>query len=371
LIEDSRSQCVRWVKKRILQKSELDSEISWANNNGSGMIAGTNKENFAVYRGGYNCRHSAIPFKLTPSQKKRLDKDQTEKETETETETKVEDQISEVKKKVKTNKKQQEKVSNQEQLNEEFFVSSQTPELNKKFFEVVADADSAAKFSNTGSVPVGLLTPTEASAPTKRTDLFLNKPKVVAANIPKLQQGTGGICSYWSSTGKTAGLSVKIRKNETIIKKNYSNELNSLYEDREKFLKQNPSLTLNARNNIIVDGHYFAEGDKIYGIFSMSELKDQNIAPTITHEFAHLIHNNVDPKNRDFLKSFARQRRITLNDAPTVYGQTNWSEFWTESFSAYVYAPEWFEKYNKKTFDFFKDLVKEYKIDIDTIIQYK
>jgi hypothetical protein len=73
LIDDSRSQCIRWVKKRILQKSDLESEIGWASNNGSGMIAGTNAENFAVFRGGYNCRHSAIPFKLTPSQKKRLE----------------------------------------------------------------------------------------------------------------------------------------------------------------------------------------------------------------------------------------------------------------------------------------------------------
>ena len=73
LIDDSRAQCIRWVKKRILQKSDLESEIGWASNNGSGMIAGTNAENFAVFRGGYNCRHSAIPFKLTASQKKRLD----------------------------------------------------------------------------------------------------------------------------------------------------------------------------------------------------------------------------------------------------------------------------------------------------------
>lgn len=73
LIDDSRSQCIRWVKKRILEKSDLPSEIAWANNNGSGMISGTNAENFAVFRGGYNCRHSAIPFKLTESQKKRLD----------------------------------------------------------------------------------------------------------------------------------------------------------------------------------------------------------------------------------------------------------------------------------------------------------
>jgi hypothetical protein len=333
------------------------------------MIAGTNKENFAVYRGGYNCRHSAIPFKLTPSQKKRLEEDQTE--TETETETKVEDQISEVKKKVKTNKKKQEKVSNQEQLNEEFFVSSQTPEFNKKFFEIVADADSAAKFSNSGSVPVGLLTPAEAAAPLKSKNLFINKPKVFASNVPRLTDGTGGMCTYYSSNGKTAGLSVKTYKNDTILKKNYSNQLNSLYEDREKFLKENDSLYLNGKGDIIRNGYKFTEGDKIYGIFSMSELKDNNIAPTITHEFAHLIHNNVDPKKRDILTSFARQRQIRLTDAPTSYGETNWSEFWTESFSAYVYAPEWFEKYHKKTFDFFKDLVKEYKIDIETIIQYK
>jgi hypothetical protein len=37
------------------------------------MIPGTTVDNFAVYRGGYNCRHSAIPFKLTKSQKRELD----------------------------------------------------------------------------------------------------------------------------------------------------------------------------------------------------------------------------------------------------------------------------------------------------------
>lgn len=83
LIDDSRPQCIRWVNKRILQKADLESEIGWASNNGSGMIKGTNAENFAVFRGGYNCRHSAIPFKLTPSQKKRLDNpEQQQKEEE-------------------------------------------------------------------------------------------------------------------------------------------------------------------------------------------------------------------------------------------------------------------------------------------------
>lgn len=68
LIDDSRPQCVRWVGKGTLLLDELQTEISWAYSNGSGMIPGTTPNNFSVYRGGYNCRHSAIPFKMTKSQ---------------------------------------------------------------------------------------------------------------------------------------------------------------------------------------------------------------------------------------------------------------------------------------------------------------
>ena len=45
------------------------------------MIPGTTPNNFAVFRGGYNCRHSAIPFKLTKSQKAELDKQQIKNNT--------------------------------------------------------------------------------------------------------------------------------------------------------------------------------------------------------------------------------------------------------------------------------------------------
>lgn len=64
LVDDSRPQCVRWVGKEVLPFDTLSSEITWANNNGKGMIPGTTPQNFAVFRGGYNCRHAAIPFRL-------------------------------------------------------------------------------------------------------------------------------------------------------------------------------------------------------------------------------------------------------------------------------------------------------------------
>lgn len=66
LVKDSRPQCVRWrrEKKGILSYKELSKEISWAYNNGKGMIPGTTKENFCSLRGGHNCNHSCIPIRL-------------------------------------------------------------------------------------------------------------------------------------------------------------------------------------------------------------------------------------------------------------------------------------------------------------------
>lgn len=64
LVKDSREQCIRWDGKGYLLKSELQAEINWAYRNGAGMIPGTTPENFTIYRGGYNCRHTAVPFKI-------------------------------------------------------------------------------------------------------------------------------------------------------------------------------------------------------------------------------------------------------------------------------------------------------------------
>jgi hypothetical protein len=69
IITDSRAQCEYWVTKKILTLDELAIEINTASSKPpgylgdqkcSGMIPGTNIDNFSVYRGGYNCRHRAI-----------------------------------------------------------------------------------------------------------------------------------------------------------------------------------------------------------------------------------------------------------------------------------------------------------------------
>lgn len=63
LLNDSRPQCIRWINKYngVIPIEKLQSEINWAYSQGSGMNLATTASNFCTYRGGYRCRHKAIP----------------------------------------------------------------------------------------------------------------------------------------------------------------------------------------------------------------------------------------------------------------------------------------------------------------------
>jgi hypothetical protein len=68
LIDDSRGQCRHWVAMGTLTTDQLEQEIPIAIDGGflggfrcSGMKDWTNIDNFTIERGGWNCRHEAIP----------------------------------------------------------------------------------------------------------------------------------------------------------------------------------------------------------------------------------------------------------------------------------------------------------------------
>lgn len=76
IVKDSRAQCERWVtetkngKKGLILFADLQDEIDWADDNGTGMIPNTTPENFCQNRGGYNCRHIAYPVRSANYAKK-------------------------------------------------------------------------------------------------------------------------------------------------------------------------------------------------------------------------------------------------------------------------------------------------------------
>jgi len=69
LVKDSRLQCEEWVnfeengKKGLILFEQLEEQILFAENEGTGMIPDTTPENFCQNRGGYNCRHIAYPVR--------------------------------------------------------------------------------------------------------------------------------------------------------------------------------------------------------------------------------------------------------------------------------------------------------------------
>jgi len=69
IVKDSRAQCERWVREDkngkvgLILFEDLQNEINWAEDNGTGMIPNTTPENFCQNRGGYNCRHIAYPVR--------------------------------------------------------------------------------------------------------------------------------------------------------------------------------------------------------------------------------------------------------------------------------------------------------------------
>jgi hypothetical protein len=339
LIDDSRPQCRRWVNMRVIQKSDLAEQISWATNNGTGMIPGTNEENFAVFRGGYNCRHSAIPFKLTKSQREQLGIDAA-KNAATQT-SKIDDQIAEVTNDANKTSKEQAKQSI-DKINPNFVATTAPESVQKSFFELIENQDGAAKITNQNQTIISLLDDSQRADPSsnKNSALWQNKPQIDPQRIPYVPKNANGAC--WTNNKR---LSILYNEGQKIEGRNYSNECSNVSATRYN-------------------------GGKFWSMSSVSRAVDQNIAPTITHEFAHLIHNQVDPNLHPKMKSIMRKLKVAKRDAPTQYGQTNFSEFWAESLTAYVYAPEWLIETHPKVHKLVEALLDEYQIEKSTIKQY-
>jgi hypothetical protein len=88
LVKDSRAQCERWVREDkngkigLILFEDLQNEIDWADDNGTGMIPDTTPENFCQNRGGYNCRHIAYPVRSANYIKEEKPKEEAPKEPE-------------------------------------------------------------------------------------------------------------------------------------------------------------------------------------------------------------------------------------------------------------------------------------------------
>lgn len=365
LIDDSRPQCVRWVGKRILEKSEMPEQIAWANNNGSGMIPGTNPDNFLVFRGGYNCRHRAIPFKLTNSQRERLNKEQTTEATEATKKTQT--QINEVKRDVAKTQTQIAVNNKKQSIRPELLLTNQSDSLRDKMNELIGDHDGAVEIINSRGTFVTLRTPSESSSNGSYKFVKEKQLDVWKTIIGTMDKHTNGTCARNNSY-----LNVKFQKGSIIefkpIPINIDVEKFKTIGGREAKTTSGKNVLIDKSGNVVA---YFDNDSKKYKYWSVSASSDfnntkKNVAPTIVHESNHLIQNAKD-QNKVVFESLFKKYNFTLNDAPTQYGKTNFAEFWAESLTCYVFDNNGFKTEYPKIFDFVEQYLDQIGVDKTTI----
>jgi predicted oxidoreductase (fatty acid repression mutant protein) len=363
LIEDSRPQCRRWVFKEILLKENLPDEIAWANNNGTGMIPGTDENNFAVYRGGYNCRHSAIPFKMTKSQREQLGLQ--EQKQEVEVNNVVDQQIKEISPQKSIDKSIQKIETQQSQtakVADGLFYSSQPIETVNSMNNVLFNTDGVVDIINQDNVRIFLRNTKESTSrgykTMKSVEGTVLPTNFRAANISK---NSNGNCSTTNSF-----MNIKILKGEKSVFEKIDMNFNELDHVDTRLTTFNNDQYLIFNKTIVAQ----KKGDqdwKYWSVRGASNAKGKkNVAPTITHEAGHIFQNKYD-RSLTVFNRLIKENELTLQDAPTLYGETNFREFWTESLTFYIYDNKTLKDKNPKVFKLVEQYFSEFNIDLKTV----
>lgn len=403
LVEDSRSQCIKWVNKEILLKEDLPTLISSAFSNGQGMIPGTNSENFAVFRGGYNCRHSAIPFKMTKRERERYNKKQ--KNEEEEEEIVAEKNIEEIERSIKDTQEKKSIAAAKTKakktvLNENLLISTRPKEVNDQALQNISDQDGTAEIMNEFGTNFTIRNTSEASgAGTRKFLRTTGRTDLIPRNVGVYKGATQGFCNVNNDY-----LSIKMKRSDIITptidsravgikaenpfspnKKDlddwfesaspewYGRDSKGIYKRNSKGSSRGAYVVFEKRGQ-----------RKFFGIDEMYNIENKNfndVTCVLTHENGHLIQNKYDRAvgrssfssgKRPLMVESMKKHDIKLEDSLSWYGETNQSELYAETFSAYVHANADFKKHSPKLFEWFEDLTfNVYGIDKKTIVLAK
>jgi hypothetical protein len=403
IVTTTRPQCRRWVGKDIILGSELEDEVRWARNNGSGWIPGTDVALWPINRGGYNCRHKAIPTRRgeggrpqqQPTQQPQPAPQPTPAPAPTPAPTpapvpapappampRLQRRTPLQQPVIPQPVNQQQtapavRQSNKPQIDQERFLGARNEAMNAAYAEACANQDGIVDVMRKNNTVHGFLKPGEELGSRKL------KGKVEKGN-PTAIHGTLGKANGMAMISK-AGVVTRLPDDHTVILKGYDNDMAEFQRDVEAWGKKvsKGDYWVSGDGNIWMEGKHLGRRDRtgkprIWSASTIGRRVEKNVIGTVTHENAHIIHFEVDNPvvvagewSPPLMEKRARLWGINLADSPTLYGETNWHEFWAESFACYVHAPEWFRKEYPKAHGFFEDMLKAYGIDKNTITQYR
>jgi hypothetical protein len=263
--------------------------------------------------------------------------------------------------------------SNTQSVNESQFFTTLDKKTVDSMNKVLSNNDSVVEIINKNNVLVGLRTPSGSTSA-----IGAKMKSIDGKNVPEgrtigfMESTTNGNCSNDNPVGGNSFLNVKCQKGQKIEFKKIDMSIDdNIVVDK---VLTNKELNLIKENNtelIVKNGIILAEKNngkwKNFSVRSSSVLNnDDNVAATITHESAHLLQHFHDFDLKKF-NELRLKKNVLLSDSPTIYGESNPKELWTESFTSYVYDNQNLKKNNPKIYKFVESYLKEIGVDLKTI----
>lgn len=367
-----------WHRKEIEEwgREAKDGE-GWA-----GMVDGTDEKTIFVYLGGWfgernSCRHVLVPIDIADAP--------AEDVARMRAKGLLTEQVATTAPVPKTPKPKAPPKPKKTQIDKKAFFSTGDAKYDKAYAQHVADQDGVADITRKYRTVHGLLFESETlNTPRIRDRIYKTNPSFrtdyqdpLAGNMGVARRDKGFLL-------------IRLQDGHSVVAKGYDAEMREFQDDARAWLKKYGGIAepgkytgLGFTGEIVINGitrAKFVQGKaRMWSISTIGRVVDKNVIGTVTHEMAHLVAFEHDPAvlmNRTTvappkLFALAKARRVTLQDAPTLYGESNWDEFWAESFAAYVHMPQWFKSTYPKAHDLFMEALAAYGVDPKTIKQYK
>jgi hypothetical protein len=271
------------------------------------------------------------------------------------------------------------------QINEEFnstnsilldsqILSEQSKSINDKIKSILQFSDGTSEYMNRVNSFLGIRTSKDKSSNGAKSFvkriLGTENSAIIGYKMDANQNGNAVMSGKFMNIEIKKDSIIEFRKINALTSNEEINEL--LKNQGYKLSKIKQKTTKDIEIVLTPENEVFAFKDKKgnFAKWSVRASDKKNIAPTITHESAHILQGSKDLNwfgEMPEWQNIYQKNGLSIFDAPTYYGKTNAKEFFAETYTAYVYDNERLQKLHPKLYKTFVEYLNQIGIDIKTI----
>jgi hypothetical protein len=264
-------------------------------------------------------------------------------------------------------------------LNENLILSTQDKINNQKVRQILANSNGVSDLMNQNGSLLSIRTPAQSTGPGTRKfikDLGLSDSPFSVSWANKIgfsvDKNSNGNCAVSGGF-----INIKFRKGDVIefspVKLTFGkNDVDNLLArgyKKTSYATKNGIAVYEGETGVVLG---YLDKDDNFSFWSVRKASDNqlgksNVAPTVTHESAHMMQALKDNQLDSWKKLLAANNITPTKDAITVYGRTNFQELFAETFASYVYDNEGLKAKNPNLYNVFIKYINQIGVDLNTI----